>query len=101
MASGTRVPVETRESVSSCALSFRGRDGVSMEKEESEAESHCRSEKYPSAVSAAPPSTSPASRSPGWPTSDRAPMDAGGESSSPPAAAAAASRSVLGFLPLG
>lgn len=88
MASGTRVPVDSSESVSSCALSFRGRDGVSMEKEESEAESHCRSEKYPSAVSGAPAS----------PASDRAAMDGGDESS---AAAPAASWSTLGLLPLG
>lgn len=63
MASGTRVPVDTRESVSSWAWSFLGREGVSKEKEDNEAESQCLSEKYPSEVNGGP-SPSTTSRSP-------------------------------------
>lgn len=66
MASGTRVPVDTSESVSSCAWCFLGRDGVSRENEDKEAESQCRSEKYASDAGGVPSPSAPASSSAGW-----------------------------------
>lgn len=47
-------------------MRFLGIEGVSREKEDSEAESQLRSEKYPSVVRAAPSPSASASNSAGW-----------------------------------
>ncbi|KAF3846617.1 hypothetical protein F7725_003695 [Dissostichus mawsoni] len=48
------------------AWSFLGREGVSKEKEDSEAESQCRREKYASDVGGVPSPSVDTSRSDGW-----------------------------------